>query len=526
MTSSPHKLIPESFSPVPSHSDAVVTELTSVAAVALDSGSVEAIGVLVSPSGLLPSAIGYDRESLARLGFEAKLGQSTIIPRSGEPDLIAVGAGDEAKQTKASLRDVAGSFARAAAKYSKIAFEFGDTFAAIDASDRARLVAEGILLGRYRYTPLKADPKVISLLSVVIGVGESADLAAAAEGVRRGSITARAANLARDLANTPPSHLTATNFADLLAQIGPAAGLEVEVFDKTALIDLRFGGLLGVNAGSVEEPRLITLRYLPTNADGSPREPNGQLAFVGKGIMYDSGGISLKPSDPMHASMKMDMAGAAAVAAAMTALGDLDVSTAVTAYLVCTDNMPSGSATKLGDVLTIRNGTTVEVKNTDAEGRLVLSDAISLAIEQKPDAIVDIATLTGAALVALGASTAALFANDDELAAQAVSAAATTDESAWRLPLEHKYRDQLNSDVADISNLGGKFAGATTAALFLQEFVDETPWVHLDIAGTMQVDADEAWRPKGATGYGTRLLTELALNFVPTTAADGKAVSA
>lgn len=519
MTSSPHKLIPQSFSPIPSRTGGAPTELTAVAAVARDSAAVEAIGILVAPEGDLPAEVGYDRDGLARLGFEGKLGQSAVVPRAGVADLIVVGSGSADAQTAASLRDLAGSFARAAAKYSRIAIDLGDSFTAVDASDRARLVAEGLILGRYRYTPLKADPKTVALLSVEIGVGPSASLDDAADGIRLGTITARAANLARDLANTPPSHLTATDFAELLQQIGPDAGLDVEVFNKAALIDLRFGGLLGVNAGSVEEPRLITLSYVPKNADGTPREPSGQLAFVGKGIMYDSGGISLKPSDPMHASMKMDMAGAAAVAATMTTLAQLGASTAVTAYLVCTDNMPSGSATKLGDVLTIRNGTTVEVKNTDAEGRLVMSDALSLAVEKKPDAIVDIATLTGAALVALGASTAALFSNDDALAAQAIAAAEATDESAWRLPLERKYRDQLNSDVADISNLGGKFAGATTAALFLEEFVDGIPWVHLDIAGTMQVDADEAWRPKGATGYGTRLLTELVLNFVPATTA-------
>jgi leucyl aminopeptidase len=201
------------------------------------------------------------------------------------------------------------------------------------------------------------------------------------------------------------------------------------------------------------------------------------------------------------------------VFAALTALRDLGCTTTVTAFLMCTDNMPSGSAYKLGDVLTIRNGTTVEVKNTDAEGRLVMSDALVLATEEHPDAIVDIATLTGAALVSLGPATAALFGNDQALVDQAKAASAATDEQVWQLPLEKKYRKQLDSDVADISNLGGPYAGATTAALFLNEFVDGLPWAHFDIAGTMQSDADDSWRSKGATGFGARLLIALTLGF-------------
>lgn len=258
---------------------------------------------------------------------------------------------------------------------------------------------------------------------------------------------------------------------------------------------------------------MIRLRYVPTDADGAPVEPQGTLALVGKGIMYDSGGISLKPSDPMHLAMKMDMSGAAAALAALTALEALGCRTAVTAYLMCTDNMPSGSAVKLGDVLTIRNGTTVEVKNTDAEGRLVMSDALALAAEEQPDAIVDIATLTGAALVALGQSTAAVLGNDQTLVDAVLASGRATDEQVWQLPLEQRYRKQLDSDVADISNMGGKYAGATIAALFLAEFVDGIPWAHLDIAGTMQSEADESWRPRGATGFGTRLLIDLALGF-------------
>jgi leucyl aminopeptidase len=257
----------------------------------------------------------------------------------------------------------------------------------------------------------------------------------------------------------------------------------------------------------VEEPRLVVLTYTP---DG---DPSGHLGMVGKGIMYDSGGISLKPSDPMHLLMKMDMGGAAAVLAAFTALRDLGTPAAVSGWLCCTDNMPSGSAYKLGDVLTARNGKTVEIKNTDAEGRIAMMDGLALAVEAGVDAIVDIATLTGAAMMALGKSRAAVLGNDQAMVDRVRDAAQATDEPVWQLPLERRYRKQLDSDVADISNLGGPHAGATTAALFLDEFVAGTPWAHIDIAGTMSSDADDSWRSAGATGYGARLLANLAAGF-------------
>lgn len=253
---------------------------------------------------------------------------------------------------------------------------------------------------------------------------------------------------------------------------------------------------------------MIKVTYRPDDADA-------HLALVGKGIMYDSGGISLKPSNAMHAAMKLDMMGAAGVFAAMTSLRELGVTTAVTGWLMCTDNMPSGSATKLGDVLTIRGGTTVEVKNTDAEGRLVLADGLVLATEEerRPDAIVDIATLTGAAMAALGTRTAAMLANNDAVAEQLQTAADASDENIWRFPLDHRYREQLKSNVADLSNIGGQYAGVILAALFLNEFVDGLPWGHLDIAGTMQSESDDLWRSTGSTGFGARLLAEFAASF-------------
>lgn len=317
----------------------------------------------------------------------------------------------------------------------------------------------------------------------------------------------RATVVSRDLGNSPAGFLTATDLAGVAAELGAEFGFEVEPFDREQLTRMGCGGLLGVNAGSAEEPRMIVLRYTPQG------ESTGHLGLVGKGVMYDSGGISLKPSDPMHLLMKIDMGGAAAVLGAFTALRDQGATATVTGWLMCTDNMPSGTATKLGDVLIARNGTTVEVKNTDADGRLVMMDALALAVEEGMDGIVDIATLTGAAMMALGTSRAALFGTDDALVGRVEAAAEAVDEPVWRLPLEKKYRKQVDSDIADIANLGGPHAGATTAALFLAEFVGDTPWAHIDIAGTMQAEADDSWRSAGATGFGARLLAGVARDF-------------
>ncbi|SIO03997.1 leucyl aminopeptidase [Agromyces cerinus] len=505
MTRSANKLIPGDFDAVSSlaHSPAVVLDeaLTDV----------EVTGVLVTtPVPEAESIAGLDQAARERAGFEAKVGQTLYVP--GAEPVVLVGGGPAAELTINGLRDATATLVRAAAKFSRIGFEI-PALGTLERAAAGQAIAEGAALGRYRYTGRSTTPPGAALERLALRIGDvlpattgAVELAA---GVAVGIVTARAANVARDLANTPPGHLTATDLADVAVSLGARFGFEVEVFDKQQLIELGCGGLLGVNRGSTEEPRMVKLRYTPAGTS------TGHLGLVGKGIMYDSGGISLKPSDPMHLLMKMDMGGAASVLGAFTALRALRATATVTGWLMCTDNMPSGSAYQLGDVLTARNGTTVEVKNTDAEGRLVMMDAIALANEEGVDTIIDIATLTGAALMALGTSTAALFGNDESTLASVERASASTDEQVWRMPLERRYRKQLDSDVADLSNLGGTFAGATTAALFLDHFVGTTPWAHLDIAGTMQSDADDSWRSKGATGFGTRILIDVARSFQP-----------
>jgi leucyl aminopeptidase len=494
------KLIAADFTPIASLNNAITVEVVTDFSTDLD-----AVAVLVPIDGELPDGLSF--EDLAAAGFDATPGSSLVVVRSGHP-LVLVGLGESADLTADTLRDAAATAARATAKKGgRIGLDVPPT--SVPANALAAALVEGAALARYRYTALKSDNAQARLALLQLKL--SGDAAALAAGVERGRIGARAAAVARDLANTPPSHLTASDLAGVAADLGEQYGFAVESFDKAQLIEMACGGILGVNAGSEEEPRLIVLRYRPSG------QPTGHLGLVGKGIMYDSGGISLKPSDPMHLLMKMDMGGAAAVLGAFTALRDLDVPATVTAWLACTDNMPSGSAYKLGDVLTARGGTTVEVKNTDAEGRLVMMDALVLATEEDVDAIVDIATLTGAALLTFGKSRAAVLGNHSGMITLVEQAAASTDEPVWQLPLEKKYRKQLDSEIADLANLGGPHAGSITAALFLEEFVAGTPWAHLDIAGTMAADADDSWRSAGATGFGARLLAELAKTFEAST---------
>lgn len=486
-------VIDASFNPIPS-----LDQQPQVVAAAQAQAAAQA--VFVSTEGELPSGVTVSREALAAVGFTAKPGQT--YPIAGETLTVLVGVGEKL-ETQAQVRDAAAAFTRAASEIADLAVDVRGLAVSVD--EAAQAVVEGSLLARYRWDELTTDPKTVTLEKLTVVTDDEKQ---ATEGIERGLVLARIAGLARDLANTPPRHLSAEKFGEIAQKLAPEFGLEVEVYDRAQIMELGLGGLLGVNAGSTEEPRMIKVMYRPENA-------KGHLALVGKGIMYDSGGISLKPSNAMHAAMKFDMMGAAAVFSSMTSLRELGVEHQVTGWLMCTDNMPSGSATKLGDVLTIRGGTTVEVKNTDAEGRLVLADGLVLATEeeQRPDAIIDIATLTGAAQMALGERTAAMLANNDEVAAQLEAAALVSDENIWRMPLDHRYREQLKSNTADLSNIGGSSAGLILAGLFLNEFVDGIAWGHLDIAGTMMSDKNDLWRSTGSTGFGARLLAEFAAAF-------------
>lgn len=468
--------------------------------------AVDVLGVPVGTKGPVDRQLGLSRDALAAHGFDGKVGQTLVLPRSTGPNLVAVGIGDPAKTQPSHLRDAAAALARATSRHTHVATTLVDA-TRVDARQAGRNVVEGFVLASYRYTDLKTAAKNGKSATQQLTLITSAQRDQSARaGVRSGEATAGAASLARDLANTPPAHLTARILADRAVQVAEQCGLEVEVFDRDKIEVMGLGGLLGVNSGSTEPPRMVRLTY-------SPRNPTGHLVMVGKGVTYDSGGISLKPSDAMHANMKMDMTGAASVLSAMSALGALNCKTKVTGYLMCTDNRPSGSALAMGDVLTFRNGKTAEIHNTDAEGRLILADGLCLAAEQRPDAIVDIATLTGACMAALGPRIAGVLGSNQVLIDQVRDASESSGEPVWQLPLVPEYRKFLDSNVADMKNIGGPYGGAITAALFLSEFVGSIPWAHLDIAGPMNVDADDGWLSRGATGFGARLLIDLAVGF-------------
>lgn len=509
MHRNPQKLIDEGSSLTPSLDASV-----EVAAVSIIDGEVEAIGVLVASDGPIPEALGLNREALVVAGFDASLGSTLKVAGTVNPLLVLVGLGsteqsESVEDAGSVARTAAAAFGRAVPKLGRLAIRVPKSGSTEHAAVVAQAIAEGLILARYRLRRFMHKQTDVPLAAVMIEMPE-AEQQPVKQAIIDGVVAAQAANIARDLTNLPPGHLTPHDLGETAAALGARFGFKVELFGEQQLIEMGCGGILGVGSGSVEESMLIKLDYMPE----SPA--TAHLGLVGKGITYDSGGISLKPSDAMHLLMKMDMGGAAAVLAAFTAFRALGVSARVTGWLACAENMPSGSSYRLGDVLTARGGTTVEIKNTDAEGRIVMMDALVLATEENVDAVVDIATLTGAAMRTFGNLTAALFGNDDGLVAAISDSAKRTDEQVWRLPLERQYRKQLDSGVADIANLGGPNAGSITAALFLQEFVDGTPWAHLDIAGTMQSESDDGWRSRGATGFGTRLLIDLARHYART----------
>ena len=380
------------------------------------------------------------------------------------------------------------------------------TLAGPEAQDPSALAAaavEGAILASYRFDRYKSkkggdedSPKLLEELTVVgdDGLGEAVEAA---------RVAAEAENFARELQDLPSNVVTPSYLAGRARAIADEhASVTCEVLGREQIAEKEMGGLVAVSQGSAEEPQLIVLRY-EAGGDGET------LALVGKGVTFDSGGISIKPSGGMH-EMKMDMSGAAAVLEAVSAIAKLEIPINVLAVIPSTENMPSGTAVKPGDIITQLNGKTVEVNNTDAEGRLILADALSYAVELGADRIVDLATLTGAVIVALGSTYAGLISNDDALAAEVEGAGGRTGELAWRLPLHPEYKDLTKGTAADLTNASSKRKASTIyAGSFLEEFVGEKPWVHLDIAGTAW-DVGREYTGKGPSGFGTRLLIDLA----------------
>ena len=366
-------------------------------------------------------------------------------------------------------------------------------------------LAQGVAVGLSGPGLAKSEPARHGFegLLLIVPPGSTADATLLEEAVRRGGIVGQAVNLARELVNLPPARKAPRLLADRIRNEAGASGLGVEVWDEARIRRERLGGLLGVAAGSDEPPSFVLLDWQGAGKDAPT------IALVGKGVTFDSGGLSLKPSASME-DMKADMSGAAIVAAAMTAIARLGLPVNVRGYLPLTENLTGGRAMKLGDVLTMRNGKTVEVMNTDAEGRLILADALCLASEQAPTRIIDLATLTGSCMAALGQKVAGLFSNDDETAELVRAAASAEGERLWRMPMDGDYRESLKSPVADLKNVGSKWGGAIIAAKFLEEFVGGRPWAHLDIAGPAWADSDSPSQDAGGTGCFVRTLVRMA----------------
>jgi len=440
-------------------------------------------------------------------GFEGKLGQTLVLAGGDGPVQVLVGVGPSREVTADKIRRAAAAYARAVARHRSVACTMAGGVGGVDAADAVAAATEGIRLASYRFTEyreasaLKAPVNLAKVVLVAKGRGMAAHLATA-------NARVDAVELARDLGNEPGGHLTPEEFVRRARRALRGSGVRMTVWDEEQIRAERLGGVLAVNQGSVHPPRFVTLRYRPSSGT-----PKASVALVGKGVTFDSGGLSLKPAQGMM-SMKIDMAGGAAVLAVMTALKAHKVPVEVTAYIPLTDNMTGGDAQRPGDVFTARNGKTVEVLNTDAEGRLILADALSIAAEAEPDAIIDIATLTGSASAALGTGYAALMATDDKLAGRLEAASGRTGEKVWRMPLPPEYRPQLDSTVADLKNIGsGPYGGALVAGLFLKEFAGNKPWAHIDLGMSAIADTERGVVVKGATGFGVRALLDTLTNW-------------
>ncbi len=381
-------------------------------------------------------------------------------------------------------------------------FRLGDT----NPEDTVQAVIEGVLLGLYSFRRHMTTPAEYGEISKFLMVGGESELVTMEQSIWRGKVIAEATNLGRDMVNEPANIMTPARVAQESAKLAKTYRLELKVLEEKEMQELGMGALLGVNQGSHQPPRFIVLKYQGLNTD------EVDLALVGKGVTFDSGGISLKPQEKME-EMKGDMSGAAAVIAAMSALAQLKPKLNIIALAPCTENLPGGGAVKPGDVLKAMNGKTIEIINTDAEGRLILADALSYAIKLGAKKIVDVATLTGACHIALGDGCSGAFTNNQELLNKVISAGKEAGEFIWQLPLYEEIKEQLKSDIADMKNVGSRYGGAISAAQFLAEYVDDIPWVHLDIAGTFVSEKDRGYLVKGATGVMVRTLVNLTLSL-------------
>ena len=440
-----------------------------------------------------------------------KDGELTSFPGAGQVKgrrVVVVGTGKRDQTTADSVRASAGNLSRQLRRMNAgaVAIATSPLTAVVDAQQAGRAIAEGFLLGLYRFDrhhTRDSDRPSGSIASVTLVEPAARRAEQLRAGVEQGVVTAEATNFARDLANEPANLMTPSIIADRALDLASAAGLECKIIERAEAERLKMGSYLSVAAGSMQPPKFIVLRYRGGRG-------NRTVALIGKGITFDSGGISLKPGEGME-SMKGDMSGAATVIAAMQAIARLQPNVDVMAVAPCTENLPSGSATKPGDVVYAMDGQSIEVINTDAEGRLVLADGLAYAKSQGCTTLIDVATLTGAIGVSLGNVRVGVFATSDRLWSDLDRSATAAGERLWRMPLDDEYGEQIKSDVADMKNTGGRPAGSVTAAKFLQRFAGDTPWAHLDIAGVMSSSKENGVLVKGSSGIPVRTLVQYVL---------------
>ncbi len=435
--------------------------------------------------------------------FRGKPGESAVLhgTTGGAKRLVLAGGGDRSKFTANEMRSVAGAIVRTlkGKGVKTIALDLttfpGDEF--------GRAAVEGAIAGDFEPDRYKTDPKKNEHRVESFRIQGGSQTAAA-----EGRILGEAQNFSRSLANEPGNLLTPTRLAERAREMAGHYGLGCDILDQKRMAELGMGALLGVSQGSAEPPALIVLSYRPANAPAT----QDHLGLVGKGVTFDTGGISIKPSEGME-KMKYDMSGGAAVLGAMQALAQLKPALAVTALIPTVENMPGSRAQRPGDIITSMAGKTIEVLNTDAEGRLILIDALSYAQRLGCTHLVDAATLTGSIVVALGQLRSGAFTNDEGFLAKLLSAANSEGEKMWHMPLDDEYKEGLKSAYADLQNIGSRWGGSITAAMFIREFVGETPWVHLDIAGTAYLDEAKPYMAKGPTGVGVRTFVKLAMSW-------------
>ncbi|MDO9527612.1 MAG: leucyl aminopeptidase [Syntrophales bacterium] len=456
---------------------------------------------------------GLIREIIDGGDFEGKLFQISVIYTRGlipVRRIFVVGLG---KKKDFNLEKLRGVFSKAAQKIRELnlkgfatSLNFGKINQPLDKI--AESVVEGVLLGTYQFTSYKTleREKIKKLEEFVIVEDNEDSFEVIKSAAKRAEIISDAVYFARDLVSTPGNEMTPTILADKAGEIAGKKNVKLKVLDSHEMEELGMNALLGVARGSSEPPKFIVLEY------NGGKKGDKAVALVGKGVTFDSGGISIKPSAEMD-KMKTDMAGGAAVMGAIKAASDLKIPLNVVGLIPATENLPGGKAYKPGDILKSLSGQTIEIKNTDAEGRLILADALAYAGRFKPKAIIDLATLTGACVIALGDNTIGMLGTDDKLKKRVRDAAEVTGERLWELPLWEEYHELIKSDVADLKNAGGRAGGTITAAAFLSKFVGDYPWVHLDIAGPAWLSKDKPYIPKGASGVGVRLLVQFMRNL-------------